>query len=203
MRLRSKIILLIIPILMASLLTGCVYLRFLKVKNQMADFKNNFQISEDNGLSLIFLNPVLKKKDMVWLMGTEPTIKESEGNPTVWIYQLKKRYPRKRPEKKNFDIPLRLTFEDNKLTTLTLPDRFTKYFSKSLFEKFLQTFGEAEISKEDKQASSQYEGADKTEIPSTREIMAVLGKPYHDRIKGEERTFVYRYKILSPNPEKD
>ena len=136
-------------------------------------------------------------------MGTEPTIKESEGDPSVWVYELKKRYRGKTTEKKIYDIPLRLKYENNRLTALTLPERFTKYFSKSLFEKFLQTFGEAEISKEDRQASSKYEGADKSEIPSTKEILAVLGKPYYNRVEGEERTYVYRYKILSPDPDKD
>ncbi|MGI9553663.1 MAG: hypothetical protein ACR2NC_01960 [Thermodesulfobacteriota bacterium] len=203
MNLRSKIKFIFLAFFLIGLVTGCVYLRFLKVKNQMADFNKNFEITEENGLSLNFLNPVLKKKDMVWLMGTEPTIKESEGDPSVWVYELKKRYRGKTTEKKIYDIPLRLKYENNRLTALTLPERFTKYFSKSLFEKFLQTFGEAEISKEDRQASSKYEGADKSEIPSTKEILAVLGKPYYNRVEGEERTYVYRYKILSPDPDKD
>ena len=204
MNLRSNTYFLILVFLLISLVTGCVYLRFLKVKNQMADFNKNFEITEDNGLSLIFLNPVLTKKDMVWLMGTEPTIRESERSPGIWVYQLKKRYRGKTAaDKKNYDIPLRLTFENNRLTVLRFPERFTKYFSKSLFEKFLQTFGEAEISKEDKQASSKYEGADKNEIPSTHEIMEVLGIPYYNNVKGDQRTFVYRYKILSPDPKKN
>lgn len=199
----SKIKFIILAFIIITLATGCVYLRFLKVKNQMADFTNNFEITEDNGLSLNFLNPVLKKKDMVWLMGTQPTIKEPGENQTIWVYELEKRYKGKTTEKKKYDIPLKLTFENNRLIALTLPERFTKYFSKSLFEKFLQTFGEAEISKEDKQASSKYEGADKSEIPTTREILAVLGTPYYNRGKGDEWTFIYRYKILSPDPEKN
>ena len=199
----SKIKFIILAFIIITLATGCVYLRFLKVKNQMADFTNNFEITEDNGLSLNFLNPVLKKKDMVWLMGTQPTIKEPGQNQTIWVYELEKRYKGKTTEKKKYDIPLKLTFENNRLIALTLPERFTKYFSKSLFEKFLQTFGEAEISKEDKQASSKYEGADKSEIPTTREILAVLGTPYYNRGKGDEWTFIYRYKILSPDPEKN
>ncbi|MGI9533801.1 MAG: hypothetical protein ACR2NW_02520 [Thermodesulfobacteriota bacterium] len=203
MYIRSKIKFIFLAFFLINLVTGCVYLRFLKVKNQMADFNKNFEITEENGLSLNFLNPVLKKKDMVWLMGTEPTINESDGDPSIWIYELKKRYHSKTTEKKNYDIPLKLKYENNRLTALTLPERFTKYFSKSLFEKFLQTFGEAEISKEDRQASSKYEGADKSEIPSTKEILAVLGKPYYSKVDGEERTYVYRYKILSPNPDKD
>jgi len=203
MQQRPKILYITISVLIIFLVTGCVYLRFYKVKNQMADFQKNFELSEENGLSLIFLNPVLKKKDMVWLMATEPTIKQQGENSAIWIYELKKRYPGKSTENNKFDIPLKLTFENNKLTVLTLPERFTKYFSKSLFEKFLQTFGQAEISKEEKQASSKYEGTDKSEIPSTREILAVLGKPYYSRAKGDEKTFVYRYKILSPDPKKD
>lgn len=203
MTFRKKIALSFLAIIILSTVTGCVYLRFLKLKNQMADFNKNFEITEDNGLSLVFLNPVLKKSDMVWLMGTEPTIMEVDGNPDNWIYELKKRYRGKKNEKGDFDIPLDLKFEKNKLTVFTMPERFTKYFSKSLFEKFLSTLGQAEIDKGDKEAISTYEGAKKTEIPTTKEIMAVLGKPYSGGATKEARTFIYRYKILSPDPEKN
>ena len=203
MTIRKKIALSFLAIIILSTVTGCVYLRFLKLKNQMADFNKNFEITEDNGLSLVFLNPVLKKSDMVWLMGTEPTIMEVDGNPDNWIYELKKRYRGKKNEKGDFDIPIDLTFDRNKLTVFTMPERFTKYFSKSLFEKFLSTLGQAEIDKGDKQASSTYEGASKTEIPTTKEIRAVLGNPYSGSVTKEARTFIYRYKILSPDPEKN
>jgi len=199
----SKYRFVLLSILILTMVTGCVYFRFLKLKNQMADFNKNFEISEDKGLSLNFLNPVLKKSDMVWLMGTEPTIMEVGGNPDMWVYELKKRYRGKKNEKGEFNIPLNLTFEKNKLIVFTLPERFTKYFSKSLFEKFLSTLGQAEISKRDKRASSTYEGASKSEIPTTKEIRAVLGNPYSGSVHKDALTYVYRYKILSPDPEKN
>lgn len=199
----KKFAFIFLSLVILSTVTGCVYLRFLKLKNQMADFNKNFEITDENGLSLVFLNPVLKKSDMVWLMGTEPTIMEVDGNPDNWIYELKKRYRGKKKEEGDFDIPLDLAFEKNKLTVFTMPERFTKYFSKSLFEKFLSTLGQAEIDKGDKQANSTYEGASKTEIPTTKEIRAVLGNPYSGKATKEELTYVYRYKILSPDPEKN
>ena len=203
MTLRKKFIFFFLSLVILSTVTGCVYLRFLKLKNQMADFNKNFEITEENGFSLIFLNPVLKKSDMVWLMGTEPTIMEVAGNPDNWIYELKKRYRGKKNEDGDFDIPLDLTFEKNKLTVFKMPERFAKYFSKSLFAKFLSTLGQAEIDKGDKQAISNYEGASKTEIPTTKEIRAVLGKPYILKPTNEELAYIYRYKILSPDPEKN
>jgi len=203
MTIRKKFVFIFLSFVILSTITGCVYLRFLKLKNQMADFNKNFEITEKNGLSLVFLNPVLKKSDMVWLMGTEPTIMEVDGNPDNWIYELKKRYRGKKNEEGNFDIPLDLTFEKNKLTVFTMPERFSKYFSKSLFAKFLSTLGQAEIDKGDKQASSTYEGASKTEIPTTKEIRAVLGKPYILNPSKEDFAYVYRYKVLSPDPEKN
>ena len=200
---RKKFIFIFLSLVIISTATSCVYLRFLKLKNQMADFNKNFEVSEENGLSLIFLNPVLKKSDMVWLMGTEPTIMEVNGNPDNWIYELKKRYRGKKNEEGDFDIPMNLTFENNKLTVFNLPKRFAKYFSKALFAKFLSTLGQAEIDKDDKQANSTYEGASKTEIPTTKEIRAVLGKPYMLKPAMDDFAYVYRYKILSPDPEKN
>lgn len=198
---RLKIKLIIIAFFLIGHVTGCVYLRFLKVKSQITDFNKNFKITEENGLSLIFLNPVLKKEDVVWLMGTEPTVKKSEENKTIWIYELKKRY-RDITTEKGFDITLKSTLENNKLTALTLPERFIKYLPKSVFEKIFKTFGESNISKKDKQVSSKYEGADQSEIPLIQDILAALGTPYYDNVREDERIFVYRYKILSPDINK-
>ena len=203
MKIRKFIVFAALTLIITTLMTSCVYMRFLKVKNQMANFSENFEIDDKDGLSLIFLNPVLRPGDMVWLMGTEPTIMEKNESGEVWVYELVKRYKNINKEEKNYDIPFKLIFTDGKLRKINLPERFTEYFSKSLFEKFLTTFGKAEISKEDKKASSKYEGMDRTEIPSTKEILAVLGLPYYKNFAEDENTYIYRYRILSPDPEKN
>ena len=56
--------------------TGCVYLRLLQVKNQLNDFEGNFDLKDQNGLKLVFKNPVLLSRDIVWLTKNNPISRE-------------------------------------------------------------------------------------------------------------------------------
>lgn len=83
---------------------GCVYLRFLELRHQFANFGSYFQIEEKGGIALVFLKPVLLSEDIAWLMGGKPIYeKETEGE-TVWKYVFKKQPPNL--DKEDFDIPV-------------------------------------------------------------------------------------------------
>lgn len=131
-------------------------------------------------------------------MSTEPTIKNSD----VWIYEIKKRYRGNSRDKKNFDIPIKLNFENNKLKVATLPKRFTQHIPKSMFAKSIQSFGKGRLIKRNKTLHAVYKVNDKSEFLSTRDIIAFLGLPYYTKVEGEEESFVFIYKILSPDVNK-
>lgn len=44
----------------------------IKVKNQLNDFETNFDLNDERGLTLVFLNPVLLTNDVIWLMKGGP-----------------------------------------------------------------------------------------------------------------------------------
>lgn len=199
---RKKFIAIITILFLTALLTSCVYYRFLKVKNQLSQFEEHFVIEEKEGLTLKFLKPQLLTKDIVWLMSTEPISKEKNEDGEIWYYTLEKKYLKRKNESANFDIQIKMSFQKNKLTEVTLPKKFLKYFSKPLFEKMLSSFGEAKISKTKKKASSEFKGSNSAEIPTTKEIGIVLGKPYYNKFDENLKTFVYKYRIKSPDPQK-
>ena len=60
----NKKLLVITLILIATFISGCVYYRLLKFKWQLEKFEENFELQDKKGLTLVFLNPILLKKDI-------------------------------------------------------------------------------------------------------------------------------------------
>jgi len=197
MKFRPRIKFVILFFLLIFFVSGCKIINLISIKNQMADQKN-FKVTDEDGLSLTFTKPLMNKKYITWLMSTEPTIKNSD----VWIYEIKKRYRGNSRDKKNFDIPIKLNFENNKLKVATLPKRFTQHIPKSMFAKSIQSFGKGRLIKRNKTLHAVYKVNDKSEFLSTRDIIAFLGLPYYTKVEGEEESFVFIYKILSPDVNK-
>lgn len=197
---KNKILLISILILIVTGITGCVYLRFLKVKNQLEDFEKNFLIDDSQGLSLVFKNPVLEEGDIKWLMSADPDRNSDQEDSRILTYILKKRYNRIKNEKENFDIPVKFRINEGRLSRVTLPDRFLKYFSSSLFKSLLGSFGQADIKKFSKEARSRVKESEEYSLPTTKEIVAVLGNPYYRKMDRKKVSFIYRYYINEDGP---
>ncbi len=197
MKTRPRIKFAILLFSLIFLVSGCRIIKLAKVKNQMADPKN-FKVTDENGLSLTFLKPLMNKKDVAWIMSTEPTIRSSD----VWIYEIRKRYRGNSNDRNNFDIPIKLNFTKNKLKVATLPERFAQHIPKPVFTKFIQSFGKGRLIKRKKTLHAVYKVNDKSEFLSTQDIVAFLGLPYYTKVKGEKESFVFLYKILSPDVNK-
>jgi len=187
-----KTILLLILILSLS---GCIYYRFLKVKYQLDDFEKNFSVDDKGGLSVEFKNPVLQSGDIVWLMSANPDSKQDSENEKIWTYILKKRYHRSKNENGNFDIPVKFIIKNEKVNKVTLPERFLKYFSMSLFKNLLNSFGRADISKFHKEARTNVKESNHYKLPTTKEISEVLGSPYYRKKVNSDLVYVYKYYI--------
>jgi len=173
------------------LLTGCVYMRLYKVQNQLNDFDTNFELSDQGGLVLIFLNPVLQSGDMVWLMKNSPLRKEENGQGELWTYIFEKQYLTGAGEGHAYDIPILMLMQNEMVKEIIFPERFLKYISIPLLKKMFSSMGEAEINKLSKSASSIFRGSNPEEIPGIENIVDTLGKPYS--IEEEEETTKYTY----------
>lgn len=173
--------------------SGCVYLRLLQVKRQLSDFNTYFQITEQNGLTLIFLKPVLLSGDIVWLMKSTPTSKEKTDGGELWKYVIEKQYPGPKNEKGNFDIPINMRFENEKLGQISFPERFLKYISKPLLIKMMRSMGDAEIDKSERRAGSRFQANNALEIPRKQQVVDVLGLPFSAQDSDDTSTFIYRY----------
>lgn len=177
--------------------TGCVFLRLLKVKNQLNDFDTNFDLHDQRGLTLVFKNPVLLSDDMVWLMKGEPSEMKKIETGELWTYIVEKEYPLTKNEEENYDIPLIMIMEYGKLSELSFPERFLKNLSIPLLKRMFASMGNADVSKLSKSANSEFKGT-QSEIPTVDNVLEALGKPYSIESTGEESKYYYLYYIKKP-----
>ena len=194
MRLLDKKISIILLIFIV-LSTGCVYLRLLKVKRQLNDFENNFELNDQDGLKFVFKNPVLLSDDINWLMKHDPLSREQSENGEIWVYVLEKQYSDDNADEVNYDIPILFYMRDDKLVEMTFPERFLKNLSKPLLIKMLGSMGKSSISKSTRSAGTEFKGSNSDEIPKKRYIISVLGKPYRDETTDHTETLTYLYNL--------
>ncbi len=188
--LRSKKKIAFVLIILIFSLSGCLLFRFLEFRDQLKDFEKNFEIDDKDGLELIFKDPVLKGSDMVWLMRTEPSIKKSKEE---WTYNFIKRYKGRKNEKGDFNIPVKMKYENNLLKSMAFPERFLKYFSKELFAKFMESMGETQVKKLSKSSKTEVQNLTKESIPDAGQIEDMIGVPFSREDFESHYSYTYRY----------
>ena len=62
---RVKLNIFLVLLTIVLFLTGCVFVRMMKIKSQLNDFESNFELNDNNGLTLVFLNPELLADDVL------------------------------------------------------------------------------------------------------------------------------------------
>ncbi len=165
----------------------------LDVRDQLNDFETNFDLNDDRGLTLVFKNPVLMSDDVIWLMKGSPVSVKPEQEGQLWTYVFQKQYLTSQEEGDEYDIPILMVMEDDKLTEVTFPERFLNNLSIPLLKKMLASMGNADISKFSRSASSKYEGDDPNEIPTSDNVQETLGIPYEIEDLGENSKLSYLY----------
>src|SRR5579884_1856892 len=104
MKLRLRVIYLGLISLLISI-TGCVYLHLLEVRRQLSNFEDNFEIKDQNELTLVFLKPVLLTEDIIWLTELGPTSEEGTEQGKLWKYTFEKQYSGLRMKKGTLIYP--------------------------------------------------------------------------------------------------
>lgn len=181
-------------------ITGCVYLHLLEVRGQLSKFENYFEISDKNGLTIVFLKPVLLTGDIIWFIELGPTSEEEIDQGRLWRYIFEKQYPGPKDEKGDFDIPVVMLFQrDDKLREIRFPERFLEFVSKPLLIKMFKSMGYSQISKLRRSATSRFEGSS-MEIPKKQFILKVLGRPFNIENSDHTSRLVYKYNLKKGKP---
>jgi len=191
--------------LIISSLSSCVFVRMIKVKNQLNDFDTNYDLNDERGLTLVFKNPVLLTDDVIWLMKESPVSVERIDEGELWTYVFQKQHTASQDEGDTYDIPILMVIEDGKLTEVTFPERFLKNLSIPLLKKMLASMGNADVSKLGRSANSKFSGDDPAEIPTSDNVIETLGVPYENEESGENSKLSYLYYLENSegNADKD
>ena len=196
----------LLPFLVPALalgLSGCIYLRLLEVKYHLDTFDGYVAIKNHAGLSLIFLKPVLLKEDLLFLAKRYPTQAEESLDETRWQYLFLKQLPGGEKEDGAFDVPVDLLFQNNRLSTVTFPERFFENLPEPFIMAGLKALGRSEINVKARSAHSAVRSQDVLEplnIPRKQDVLRLLGRPSKEEREKTLLVLTYRYR-LKPGKE--
>ncbi len=180
----------------ALLLSGCVYLRLLQLKRQLADFDRNFAIRATDGLRLECLNPVLLADDLRFL-GFYPATIRQVGVAEQWHIRWVKQVAPGTTEKGRYEIAFDLTFVDAKLTALHIPENYFAFMPKDVIVAGVKSLGGAKVDKSNRSILAEL--SDKVIPPSAKGVSDMLGPPTDRKVEGNRETFHYHF--ASDDPE--
>ena len=194
----KKILLVLILISCSLTVSGCVYLRLLKVKRQFKQFDKYVMVDKEDGLTLSFLQPILYKDDIKWL-GLSPVSQETKSGITTWKHIFEKKY-NNQLEQRNFDIICDTRYQNNKFHAIYFPERYFKYIQKDFFVFLLKYMGNSDMDLDTKTNTARHTGGniDNKHVLSLVKqgnIMKMLGIPYFIENKNGTHSLEYRYRV--------
>ena len=181
-------------------LSGCVYLRLLEFKRQLADFDRFFTLKTDDGLRLACLTPVLLAEDFRWL-GLTPASVKTLGQSEQWRIRWVKQLPPGARESDAHDIEIELIFTNGKFTRLFLPERYFAFVPKPFFTGLLRSLGRAGVDKGRRLAEVNFTRAERDLLTNrvvATSLAMLLGTPSETTIEGSHTKLRYRYSPVPP-----
>jgi hypothetical protein len=177
----------------ALLLGGCVYLRLLEVKQQLGKFDEFFALQTQEGLALVCQTPVLRTSDIRWI-GLHPESTKKLGQAEQWRVRWVKQLPEGMTEETEFDIVLELSFANDKLSRVAIPERYFAVMPKQFLVGVIKSLGRGKIDKTGKRIDAEVSAAEIAAArPKLPAIDKLLGKPSEEREEGPATIVRYRY----------
>ena len=188
-------------LLLTSLLSGCLLFRVYEVKAQFCDYQRNFLLlvgAEETELRM--LHPVMLDKDIVWLLGAQPSYREQRAGELDLVYVIEKDLPQPDPE---YALPLRLRFADIdgqfRLAAGVIGKNLSAMITPGLIAETIAHTCDSEASIADQNVSVDLSQIDPAAIPNRQAIETALGEP-NQRLQGG-RVALYRFRLRDASPE--
>jgi hypothetical protein len=183
------------------LLGGCIYLRLLELKHQLADFDRYFETDLRDGVKITCRKPVLLDEDMAFFR-LAPESRQRAGVAERWHFRWVKVSAAPGEDPAGYEITADFIYVDHKLTRVILPERFFTFMPKQMFLLMLRAFGQADVDKEKRTARANVRadfGPDKAPPRLTRaDLTAMLGAPLETAETAAGVVWRYRYRAASP-----
>ncbi|HEV8072498.1 MAG TPA: hypothetical protein VGP21_00080 [Opitutaceae bacterium] len=192
------------PVLAALclLLGGCVYLRLLEVKHQLADFDHYFAVDETNGLTFIMQKPVLLVDDMAFFE-LAPESTAQLGAALRWHLRWIKDYAAPGEHPTDYEVEADFIFVAGKMARLHLPEHIFSFVQKSFILQALRSLGHASVDKSSHSARATLDASGLAPLTRT-DLLHFLGAPLATRDEGGHLVlhYIYRDVCASPTPGK-
>jgi hypothetical protein len=185
----------------ALLLGGCVYLRLLELKRQLGRFDQYFSLRTDDGLGIVCHKPVVRTGDICWI-GAKPETVRKLGLAEHWHLRMVKQLPPGVTEPARYDVLLEMSFADDKLTRVTIPEQYFAAIPKAFVIGVIRSFGRGEIDQAQKKIEATV-GAPELAAsrPRLESIDRLLGKPSETRVEGTMTVMRYRFVPATTEPD--
>jgi len=118
--------------LVCLLLGGCIYLRLLELRNQLASFDRYFEADLRDGVKITCRKPVLLDEDMAFFK-LVPEARERVGAAERWHFRWVKAYAVADENPRNYEVAVDFIFVDHRLTRVILPERLFAFIPKQFF----------------------------------------------------------------------
>jgi hypothetical protein len=186
---------------LALLLGGCVYLRLLELKWQLDKFDRNFAVATTDGLAIVFHHPVMRPGDVRWF-GAKPERIEKLGQAEHWHLRLVKQLPPGVSEPVKYDIILELSFANDRLTRVAVPEAYFAAIPKQFVVGVIRSLGRSRIDQDEKKIEATVAG-DETAFsrPRLATIDRLLGLPSEVRVEGPHTVRRYRFVPTTTEPD--
>lgn len=190
--------LLIICVLL-SMLGGCVWLRLLELKNQLAEFDRYFASKTDEkGYTLNFKEPVVSADDLIYLSKVHPGWKKTTPERQRWFYDFKKIDASGQFIEPTVNIVHQLGFnEQNLLDRWTFPPNLLAMTPAPFLELSLRGLGFSSIFRSKRQVKANFDKLPKVTapVPVKQDVVGVLGVPLEIQKTDYGSLYIYHFQL--------
>ena len=192
---------------MMLMLSGCVWLRLLEIKNQLADFDENVRIEvADQHFIVHLLKPVLFSDDFVYLSKLRPSRIEKEPQGSYRWYLDFHMDPTRTPEQKTKIVSFIMTYNaEHRLAAFDFSPLFVEMAPPQFLEASIRSLGVGKVDQGKKQLKVDPEDLPKltAKLPKTADITKVMGPPYQEGRDDGMKVLLYRFKAASQPVDKE
>lgn len=192
------------PLLLIAtlLMSGCVWLRLLDLKDQFAEFDRFITVPPGPGIELQFRRPVLYDVDLDTLITAEPTATASAGSGadalTVRSYAFCHMPSDIGPDPASAEPILVLTagIRQEKLVFVDLPDEIFRVIPRDLVLRAMRSLGTATVNRGARSATAaiDLQGVT-TPLPTGSELIALFGQPNQIVMRDGKQRVLWRYRL--------
>lgn len=182
------------------LLAGCVWLRLLEVKGQLAEFDRNFRVDvADQRFTVHFLHPVLLSEDFTYLTKLNPSRIEARPSGQRWYMDFRHVAPRNKAQAGQTLVFAMDLNRKQKLVAFEFSPLFLQMAPPAFLEASIRSLGRGKVDQGKHQLKVDAEDLPKLaeQLPKRKAILDVLGPPSEQMDKDGLKVLIYRFEAAA------